>query len=129
MPYHLTRARATELWRYYQAGVVNTLFGAGAYTLLVWLGINMYAAQLLAHTAGVAFNYASYSRHVFREAAPAKLRFALSYVVNYLMSLATLAAAALVVSNPYVAGLISVGAVSVVNYFILKHLIFVRRSA
>ena len=122
-------ARVRELWRYYQAGAVNTAFGLGAYALLVWLGVNMYAAQAIAHVAGVAFNYLTYTRHVFRDAKPAKLRFLLSYAGNYLMGLAALAAVASVVRSPYLAGLIAAVIVSIVNYFILKHWAFGRKAA
>ncbi|MBB4839728.1 putative flippase GtrA [Sphingomonas kyeonggiensis] len=129
MAISLSRERLIELWRYYQAGVVNTAFGLGAYALLVWLGLNMFVAQLVAHVAGVAFNYITYSRHVFRDAGPAKLRFTMSYVVNYLIGLATLACVALFIKSPYLAGLISAVLVSIINYFILKHFIFVRKPA
>ncbi|WHU03064.1 MULTISPECIES: GtrA family protein [unclassified Sphingomonas] len=129
MAISLSRERLIELWRYYQAGVVNTAFGLGAYALLVWLGLNMFVAQLVAHVAGVAFNYITYSRHVFRDAGPAKLRFTMSYVVNYLIGLATLACVALVIKSPYLAGLITAVLVSILNYFILKHFIFVRKTA
>lgn len=126
---NLSRARVAELWRYYQAGLVNTAFGLGAYWLLVWLGLNMFVAQLISHTMGVAFNYLTYSRHVFRDAEPAKLRFVLSYAGNYLAGLATLWAVSQFVANPYLAGLVAAVIVSVVNYFALKHLVFVRKSA
>ena len=120
----LSPARLRELWRYYQAGVINTAFGLGAYWLFVWLGLNMYLAQIISHTLGVGFNYVTYSRHVFRDAAPAKLRFVLSYIGNYLVGLAALAAVAQVIANPYLAGLVATVLVSVVNYFALKHLVF-----
>lgn len=120
--------RLAELWRYYQAGVVNTLFGFGLYALLVRAGLNMYAAQVIAHVAGVGFNYLTYSRHVFRDSGPAKTRFVASYVVNYLLSVATLALVSLVVESPYVAGAITTVAVSLLNYFALKHLVFTRRA-
>lgn len=119
-----SRARLLELWRYYQAGVINTAFGFGLYALLVWTGMNMFAAQLLSHCIGVAFNYFSYSRYVFREAGTAKLRFVLSYVFNYLMGLFALAAVAQVVASPYLAGFIAVVIVSVINYFVLKRFVF-----
>lgn len=125
----MSRARLVELWRYYQAGLVNTAFGLGAYALLVWLGLNIFAAQFIAHFAGVVFNYLTYSRHVFRNAAPAKLRFAISYGVNYLLGLATLAIVASMVASPYVAGFITALLVSFVNYFTLKYLIFLRKAA
>lgn len=118
----MTRAR--ELWRYYQAGVVNTAFGFGLYALLVRAGLNMFAAQAIAHCVGVAFNYLTYSRHVFRNAAPAKARFAASYAANYLLSVAVLALASQAVGSPYVAGAVATVLVSLVNYLALRHLVF-----
>jgi hypothetical protein len=72
----------------------------------------------------MAFNYVTYSRHVFRDAGPAKGRFVLSYALNYLMSLGTLALVARAVSNPYFAGFISAFIVSIVNFFALKFVVF-----
>lgn len=117
-----------ELLRYYQAGILNTLFGFGTYSSLVFLGLNLYLAQFISHFAGVVFNYFSYSRHVFRDSGPAKLRFTLSYVGNYLMGLAVLAAMAQVIRSPYVAGLAAIVIVSLINYFVLKHLVFRRQT-
>jgi putative flippase GtrA len=124
-----SRSRILELWRYYQVGVLNTLFGFGVYSGLVALGLNLYAAQFLSHFAGVAFNYFSYSRHVFTGAGPVKFRFALSYIGNYLLGLGTLAAIAQFVPSPYLAGFIAVVIVSLINYFVLKHLVFKRQTA
>jgi len=120
----LRSKRVIELVRYYQAGIVNTLFGLGAYAVLVRMGFGIYPAQLIAHLAGMAFNYVTYSRHVFRDAGPAKGRFVLSYALNYLMSLGTLALVASAVSNPYLAGFISAFIVSIVNFFALKFVVF-----
>lgn len=120
----ISRDRVVELWRFYQAAIANTAFGLGLYALLIWLGLNMYVAQLVAHMLGVAFNYLTYSRHVFRDANPAKLRFIISYAANYLVGLAALATIAHFVASPYVAGILAVGIVSIVNYFALKHLVF-----
>lgn len=125
----LKSQRLWEIVRYYQAGVVNTLFGLGAYALFVRLGMNMYAAQLVSHLMGMAFNYVTYSRHVFRDAGPAKLRFVVSYGVNYLMSVATLALVAQVIASPYVAGIATTFIVSIVNYFALKFMVFRSRAA
>jgi putative flippase GtrA len=120
----LIPARIVEIIRYYQAGLINMAFGLGAYALLVSIGINMFAAQAIAHVAGVVFNYQTYSRHVFRGAAPAKARFIASYALNYVISLATLAAIAAVVESAQLAGAATVFLVSVVNYFVLKRYVF-----
>lgn len=125
----LSRERIRELWRYYQAGIVNTAFGLGAYSVLVWLGLGMFVAQFIAHGMGVAFNYLTYSRHVFRDTKPSPVRFMLSYVGNYLIGLATLALVARFLTSPYMAGIVSAGVVSVVNYFILKRFVFLAKAA
>lgn len=120
----LSRERISEIWRYYQAGLINTAFGFGAYSLLIWLGLNLFAAQLVAHLAGMAFNYLTYSRHVFRDAAPARVRFVLSYAGNYVVGLAMLYVCSRFIASPYLAGLTSTVIVSFINYFALKHLVF-----
>ena len=125
----LRSARLIELWRYGQAGVANAAFGFLAYSLFVGLGTNIYLAQILATLIGIAFNYVTYSRHVFREAGPAKLRFGIAYVFNYLVSLAALAAASRLVPSPYLAGLLAIVATAAVNYFALKYLVFRQRRA
>src|SRR5687767_4682945 len=97
-----------QLFRYYQAGVINSLFGYGAYALFVWLGLDMYVAQILAHTLGTAFNYLTYTRYTFAGQRGSVLRFLASYVGHYLLSLATLAGFAQVTNSPYLAGLLSI---------------------
>lgn len=118
-----------RLWRYYQAGIVNTVFGYGLYALFVAAGFNMYVAQITAHVLGVVFNYFTYSRYAFRDHHGSKSRFVVSYAVNYLLGLAALATASTVIHSPYLAGLVAVVFVSVVNYFILKHLVFFRQRS
>lgn len=113
-----------RLWRYYQAGVANTLFGYGLFALFVRTGMNIYVAQITSHVLGVMFNYVSYSRYAFAQHAVSKWRFVLSYALNYLLGLVALIVAMPVVHSPYVAGLAGTIFVSMVNYLILKNLVF-----
>lgn len=115
-----------RLWRYYQAGILNTLFGYGVYAILIKMGVWMYGAQLIAHVLGVMFNFVTYSRHTFTDFEASKIRFAASYVLNFLVGLASLFAAAQVVSSPYSAGMIAAVVASLINYFVLKSFVFVR---
>ena len=124
----LPRSSLGQLWRYYQAGVVNTAFGYGLYALFVAAGLNMYVAQIVAHLIGVAFNYVTYSRYAFADQSASKARFVLSYGVNYLLGLGALWTASQWIASPYVAGLVAVLFVSLVNFFILKHWVFSARS-
>jgi hypothetical protein len=119
--------RLTEIFRYYQAGAVNALFGYSIYAFLVWLGLNIFASQLVSHLLGVAFNYATYSRHVFRGAGPAKVRFIMSYGVNYFINLSALCVISIWVHSPYLSGLSAIILTSVLNYFLLRHMVFVRQ--
>ncbi len=113
-----------QLLRYYAAGVVNTLFGYGCFAALVWAGLNIYLAQIIAHMLGTAFNYLSYSRYAFAGHEGGKLRFVASYGVNYLLSLAALWAFSRLTPSPYLAGLAATLLVSVLNYFVLKRFVF-----
>jgi len=115
-----------ELVRFYQAALVNTAFGYGLYALLLWLGLGRYPAQALAHACGTAFNYATYSRHVFRDRRGSRWRFVLTYAGNYALNLGLLAVISLWVRSPYAAGLLAILAGSIVNYVALKRFVFVR---
>ena len=117
-----------ELWRFYQAAVVNTAFGFGLYALLIFLGVNPFAAQAISFASGVTFNYFMYSRHVFKDGERAKLRFIAAYGVNYLLNLSLLALFKLFIHNDYLAGAVVTLIASLINYFALKHLVFVRKT-
>jgi putative flippase GtrA len=115
---------AARVFRYYQAGIVNTLFGYGLYVALVWLGMSPFPAQLAAHVTGVAFNYFTYSRVAFPDAKAAKVRFVIFYIVTYLLSAGLLAIALQFFSSPYIAGLAAAVVASVINYFVLRQFVF-----
>jgi len=113
-----------QLLRYYQAGIVNTLFGYGAFAALVWLGMEMFLAQLVSHVAGTLFNYVVYSRYTFANEQGSLVRFIASYAVNYGLSVASLWALSKVVTSPYAAGLLTIVVVSIINFVILKRFVF-----
>lgn len=118
---------AARVFRYYQAGVINTLFGFGLYVVFVWAGMSPYLAQLLAHLIGVAFNYLTYSKLAFPDAKAAKVRFIVFYCVTYLMSAILLALSLNFVSSPYAAGFLAASIASVINYFVLRRFVFLPR--
>ena len=120
----MTMSSARRLWRYYQAGIVNTAFGYALYAAFVALGLNMYVAQIVAHLLGVMFNYVTYSRHAFHDSSVSKSRFVVSYAVNYLLGLAALWGVSRFIPSPYLAGLVAVVFVSLINYLILRHWVF-----
>ncbi|GEO01702.1 hypothetical protein NSE01_35340 [Novosphingobium sediminis] len=118
-----------QIVRFYQAAIINTAFGISLYSLLVWLGMNLFAAQAVAHVLGSTFNYMTYSRHVFAGAKPAKLRFAMSYVGAYLLNLVVLYGLSRFIASPYIAGIGTALLVSTINFVVLKRLVFRTRAA
>lgn len=113
-----------QLLRYYAAGAINVSFGYFLFALLVWLGLQVYVAQLVGHVLGVLFNYFTYSRFAFAGQESSKASFAVSYIGTYFLGLAGLWLALKFIPSPYGAGLASTIAVSLINYFILKRLVF-----
>lgn len=120
----ISRDRAAEILRFLIAGALNTAFGYGLYAGLIWLGLDRYLAQAIGYVLGTGFNYITYSRGVFTGAGPAKMRFALSYAGNYLINLAGLKLASHFIADPYLAGAVTTFAVVVLNYAVLKRLVF-----
>lgn len=116
-----------QLARYYLAGAINLLFGYLLFAALVWFGMQVFVAQAVGHLIGVIFNYVTYSRIAFTGQQGGKTSFAASYIVNYLISAALLWLTLKVFPSPYVAGLLVAIAVSLLNYLVLKKLVF--RSA
>lgn len=94
------------------------------YSIFVFLGLNLYVAQILAHVIGATFNYFMFKHHVFHGAKPNVLSYVGSYGINYLLGLAFLTTVHRVVASPYLAGFIALVAVSFVNYFMLRIFVF-----
>lgn len=74
-------------FRFLAVGVLNTLFGYGVFSLLVWLGLLPEIALLISTVVGVLFNFTTTGTLVFRNTDRGLfLRFALVYVSIYLLN-------------------------------------------
>ncbi len=120
--------RLDQFWAYVRVGVLNAAFGYGVYALLLFVGINLFAAQIIAHLLGMIFNYFMFRRHVFRDSRAAVLPYIGAYAVNYALSLVTLAGLNRVLESDYLAGFLSIVFVALVNFVVLKFLVFLPRS-
>lgn len=118
--------RLPQFVRYYGVGAVNAGFGYALFSIFVFVGVELYLAQLMAHILGVAFNYVTYSRHVFRSEKSARFRFVISYVINYFIGLGSLLLISQVIANAYIAGFLAIVMTSLINYFMLKYGVFAR---
>ena len=108
--------------------MLNAAFGYGVYALLLMAGLNLFVAQILAHLMGMGFNYFMFRRHVFKDSRAAVGPYIGAYAVNYGLSLFTLAGLSRVLASDYLAGFLSVVFVALVNFAVLKFLVFLPRS-
>jgi putative flippase GtrA len=76
----------------------------------------------------MVFNYFMFRRHVFRDSRAAVLPYIAAYAVNYGLSLVTLAVLNRVLESDYLAGFLSIVFVALVNFVVLKFLVFLPRS-
>jgi putative flippase GtrA len=110
--------------RYYFVGGINTVFGFGLYSLLLWLGLNLFLAQLISYPIAMAFNYFTYSLGVFPGEQRRPVAFVGAYIYNYVQALVLLAIVHHFVANPYGAGFIGLVIGTAINYFILRRFVF-----
>ena len=121
--------RFADLIRFYQAAAVNAAFGFGLYSVFVYAGMNMFVAQIVGHCIGVVFNYFTYSRHAFRGAAPAKLRFLGAYAINYVVGLVALLLTSSFIPSPYLAMAVAIVIATIINFVALKYGVFVKPAS
>jgi putative flippase GtrA len=125
----LPSAPVAQLWRFIKIGVVNTLFGYALYALMVAIGLQLYVAQIVATVIAIIFNYFTYGRYVFGGIRPSRLRFLLSYALNYLVSLGALALSAAILRSPYLAGLLATAVAAAINFIVLRRFVFISPSS
>ena len=113
-----------QIVRYYQAAVVNTLFGFSLYSALIYLGTNRFVAQVIAHILGMCFNYFTYSRHVFHDSKGSKVKFVMSYAISGALNFGLLYLWSQVIDSAYVAGFLATITASLIMFFLLKHIVF-----
>ena len=126
-----TWAALPRLLRFFVVGGVNTVFGYGAYALLLFVGFHYGWAALLGTIAGVLFNFFTTGRLVFGSGASrARLvRFVSVYAVVYVINVALLALLQRYgfgpwSVGPYAAGMILIVPIALVSYVLMRRFVF-----
>jgi len=125
IPAVLPKESLWTIFRFYQAALLNTIFGLSLYATLIYFGVNKYYAQVISHVIGMTFNYFTYSWHVFRVPG-AKFRFLLSYIFSGLLNFTLLYCISFFVASPYIAGVAATLCGSIIMFFVLKYCVFHR---
>ena len=84
--------RSQRVVKFLGVGVLNTLFGYGIYSALVFIDLPYLAALFVATVVGVIFNYYSFGRLVFKANGGWLVfgKFIAAYVVVYVINAALL---------------------------------------
>jgi putative flippase GtrA len=125
--HRLNASKVALVVRYYCIGLINTVFGYGLFATFIFMGLNLYVAQLVAHVTGTVFNYFTYSRHVFRDSDRKPIAYVSSYALSYFLGLGLLATAHHYVNSPYLAGFLALLSGTAINFFVLKRFVFPTR--
>jgi len=118
--------RLGEVIRFGVAGMANTAFGFGAYSVLVLLGVPVSAALFVATVAGVFFNFVTFGAFAFRRLDARRLpRFLLAYGLIYVFNLALLEALRAATGlGPIAAQLACLVVVAPAAYLVLRARVF-----
>lgn len=124
-PVHRRWSATPRPLRFLIVGGVNTLFGYGAYALLLFVGLHYVAAAFLATVAGVLFNYFTTGGLVFEHMSRrALVSFVLVYVLTYAVNVACVGLLGRLGVGPYLAGLVLVLPMAALAYLLMSHFVF-----
>lgn len=111
--------------RYLIAGGVNTAVSYGSYALALHAGLTLALASLVGLLAGIAVGFFTQGRFVFRDASPARLpRFLLAWAAMYGLHMAIVTGLRPLGVNAYIGGLVALGVITALSYFVLRDLVF-----
>lgn len=118
-----------RFFRFLAVGVLNALFGYGAYALLIFAGLHYGVATLLATVAGVLFNFRTTGRLVFGSRDSSLLwRFVGVYAALYGVNVLALRALKALGVDLYLAGALLIPPMAVLAFLLNRAVVFDARA-
>ncbi|MEQ8235804.1 MAG: GtrA family protein [Syntrophomonadaceae bacterium] len=106
-------------------GGINTLFGYGLYSFMLFINLHYALASLLATVGGVFFNFKTTGVIVFKNRDNRLLfRFIAVYSVTYSVNVTCLRLLSSHTSNMYLAGAVTVLPIACLSYLLLRKFVF-----
>lgn len=106
-------------------GSINTLFGYGCFSFLLYIGLHYTLAVLLSTILGVLFNFKSTGILVFRSYDNGRIfRFIACYAMIYLLNIVGMEMLLQSEFTPYVAGAILIVPMAILSFILQKRLVF-----
>lgn len=119
----------SEAARFVLAGAVNTLFGLAVYTVVLWLGLPIWAALLVGGMAGIVFNFVSLGGYAFRDLSAARLpRFVMCYGACYLVNLLMLEEVSRRGLSAFWGQVLLTPPMAIISYLLMSRLVFTGRK-
>lgn len=114
-----------QFLRFLAVGLLNTLFGYGVFAALVLAGVPPMPALVLTYVVGIAFNFFTTRRFVFRDSSRSSLpRFVAAYGVIYLFNVALFRLVEAAGAGPLLAQALCLPVVAVFSFFLFKLHVF-----
>lgn len=114
-----------EFIRFVLVAMLNTLFGYGIYTLLVYCGMHFSLATLISTILGVLFNFKTYGILVFKNSSNKLIfRFVLVYCVVYLCNIGGIALLKTLGISSYLAGAVMLVPVGLLGFILNKIFVY-----
>lgn len=108
--------------------MLNTLFGYGVYTLLVYCGMHFSLATLISTILGVLFNFKTYGILVFKNSSNKLIfRFVLVYCVVYLCNIGGIALLKTLGMSSYLAGAVMLVPVGLLGFILNKIFVYSKK--
>lgn len=106
-------------------GILNTLFGYGIFSLLLFSGLHYSLSVILGTVAAVLFNFKTTGMLVFKNNDNRLIfRFVTVYGIICFINIALLRFAELLRINLYLAGFVVTGFMAVVSFVLIKNWVF-----
>jgi putative flippase GtrA len=117
-----------EFIRFVLVAMLNTLFGYGVYTLLVYCGMHFSLATLISTILGVLFNFKTYGILVFKNSSNKLIfRFVLVYCVVYLCNIGGIALLKTLGMSSYLAGAVLLVPVGLLGFILNKIFVYSKK--
>ncbi len=114
-----------QFGRYIAVGILNTAFGFGTYSALIFIGLHYAIASLLGTILGILFNFFTTGRIVFRNSDNSRLLlFFMVYGIVYGFNIAGLFILDSLHVNLYLAGFVMIPPAAILAYILNRRFVF-----
>lgn len=123
--FHLTNMMPVLFFRFLLVGGLNTVFGYGCFSLLLYIGLHYSIALFIATFLGILFNFKTTGALVFKSSNNFLIwRFVLIYTVVYGANVLGVQAFSRLGLTPYLGGAILVLPIAILAFILQKRFVF-----